>query len=130
MERRIKEEKKALKDQGRLLDRYMTRLRRLIREQNQNLIIDQAATSVQRKETHGRKTTHYSIVGFNTNKKRESFIGDRVYTNNCTGKYKGLREATVISPLPRNKVKLQFDRVSQPTLRLISNLQNTEPRDR
>ena len=108
-ERRIKEEKEALKGQEKLLELYTARVRKIIQEQNRGISKDQSVTYDRRKEAQDRKTTHYFITGFNTDKKRELFIGDRVFTNNGSGKYKGLRVATVISPLPRNRVKLQFD---------------------
>ena len=124
-ERRIKKEEEALRDQDLLLGHYHSRLRRIYQEQQQDLKKCQAVISKQK-----RKTTHYSISGFGTEEKRELFVGDRVFTNDGSGKFKGLRVATVLSPLPKNRVKLQFDEVAEPTVRLVSNLQHTEPRDR
>ena len=129
-ERRIRKEEEALKDQDLLLGHYHSRLRRIFREQQQDHKKCQAVISGGKSEHCERKTTHYSIPGFDTTEKRELFVGYRVFTNDGTGRYKGLREATVISPLPKNKVKLQFDEVSEPTVRLVSNLQHTEPRDK
>ena len=128
-ERRIREEKEALKDQERLLCLYSDRVRRIIRERNHGRNKDQSVVYGRKKEAERRKTTHYHIADFDSRRKRELFVGDLVFTNNGSGKYKGLREAKVISPLPRNRVKLQFDEVEEPTVRLIDNLQHAEPKE-
>ena len=127
-ERKIREEKEALKDQQRLLDLYTARASRIIKEKDRDTVTNHL-TLYGGGNRPDKKTTHYYIADFDKDEKRELFVGDQVFTNNGSGKFKGLREATVISSLPKGRVKLKFSGVDQHTVRLVSNLRHAVPKE-
>ena len=115
------------KEQLKKLEAEIARKESLIKSDEKRIDICEVKLKEAIKARTFRKVaTPYRITSFNGKRKETLYVGDKVYTNDGQGIFKGRFIATVVSlAKQKNRVVLRFDGVYETTTRDVKFLRHT-----